>query len=280
MQNYWLSLIGMIINSSIALGLLYAVKWLDDRRTSFDEDELIVKNCNLAIGLRKIGLYVGMAIGLYGVIHGPGKNLFFDALNVIWESVFLIAAMYVAYLVNEHVLLRKVDNDEAVKSNNIAVGFVEMGSYLSTGMIVNSAFSGEGGGVIPAIVFFLLGQIALILIFKIFQLLVYHAIGEEIEEKGNVSAGLSVCGTLVSISIILRASIAGPFTGWQSDIMSFGFSLFAGMALLGIYGAIVTRIFLPKTTFVKEMRDAKNLASVAVISGIQIALALVIASSI
>lgn len=278
MQNYFSSGSNAIVFSLIGLAVMWLAKIFDDKRTPFDEDQLIVKQKNLAIALRKSGIFLGLAIGLYGVISGPGKGLFADSMTVFWESGFLLTALFAAYLINEHIILSGINNDKAVEENNIAVGLVELGSYVGTGMIINGAFAGEGGGILAAIVFFTLGQIALLLAHFCHKITTLGPYFKEIETKGNVTAAISSMASLIAISIILRASIVGPFTGWENDIKSFVFSFFMGVAILEILGTFVNNAFLPRTS--KEICADNNPAAMTILASVKIATALIIASAI
>ena len=53
-------------------------------------------------------------------------------------------------------------NDGAVADGNSAVAFTEFGSYIATAMIASASFGGGEGSWLTAIVFFALGQLALI----------------------------------------------------------------------------------------------------------------------
>jgi uncharacterized membrane protein YjfL (UPF0719 family) len=279
-MNYLIPIIEAMLCSIIALFFMWAVKKLDDRRTAFNEDFEIVDNCNMAVALRKSGIYLGFAIGLYGVIHGPGQSFAQDIIKVVLESAVLLIALFIAYLVNDKLILAKVDNDSAVENNNKAVGFVEFGSYIATGLIINGSFYGEGGSFWSVVVFFLIGQATLIALFFLYDVFTACNLSEEIEEKGNVAAGISACGVLIAFAVILRASIAGPFNGWANDLKSFLFSLMLSLVLLGTCQIIINRLFLPSTTYKKEIVDSENAASALITSGVLISVALVIASAI
>ena len=279
MQNYFTTFSSAIVFSLIGLVVMWAAKILDDKRTPFNEDLLIVKQKNLAIALRKAGIFLGLAIGLYGVISGPEKGFFTDSLTVIWESSFLLVALFIAYLINEYIILSGINNDKAVEENNIAVGLVELGSYVGTGLIINGAFSGEGGGILAAIVFFALGQVALLSAHFCHKITALGSYFKEIETKGNVAAAISSMASLIAIAIILRASIIGPFTGWENDIKSFVFSFFMGVAILEILGTFVNTAFLSRTS-IKTICAENNSAAMTILASVKIATALIIASTI
>ena len=140
-----------------------------------------------------------------------------DLANFLIAAIMVVIFLFVTFELNARIILRRVNNDEAVAKGNVAGGPVEFSTYVGTGIIMNGAFSGEGGGLGAAAVFFILGQIALVVAFYLDAAVSRRNIREEIELKGNIAEGIDMAGVLIAVSIILRASIIGPFTGWISE---------------------------------------------------------------
>jgi uncharacterized membrane protein YjfL (UPF0719 family) len=172
-----------------------------------------------------------------------------------------------------------VNNDEAVAKGNVAVGAVEFSTFVGTGMIMNGAFTGEGGGLWAAGVFFILGQIALVIAFYVDAAISRRNIQEEIELKGNIAEGVDVAGVLIAISIILRASIIGPFTGWIPGLEGFGMYLVLGLLTLFIFKYLARKIFMPRVSYADEMDKQHNEAVAILAACIEISVAVFIANS-
>ena len=153
----------------------------------------------------------------------------------------IVIFLFITFEINERIILRKVNNDEAVANGNVAVGAVEFSTFVGTGIIMNGAFSGEGGGLLAAGVFFVLGQIALVIAFYLDAAISRRNIQEEIELKGNIAEGVDMAGILIAISIILRASIIGPFTGWIPGLEGFGIYLALGLLALFVFKALARK---------------------------------------
>lgn len=263
------------------LGLLVVklVKLADDRRTPFDEDKAMLVESNLAVGLRKAGMCLGLFIALAGVLSGKSPNILLEVWNFGKAAVMIVIFLCVTFELNDRVILRGVDNDEAVSKGNVAVGAVEFATYVGTGMIMNGVFSGEGGGILAAAVFFVLGQIALVLAFYLDAAISGRGIQGEIEIKGNVAEGVDMAGVLIAISVILRACVAGPFTGWIAGIRGFGLYFALGLAALFVFKALAEKVFLPGATFAEEIDVQRNEAVAFFIACIQISVAVFIAGS-
>ncbi|MHC1726583.1 MAG: DUF350 domain-containing protein [Syntrophobacteraceae bacterium] len=67
------------------------------------------------------------------------------------------------------------------------------------------------------------------------QQITLRKIGVEIEERGNEAWGIDLAGMLIAFAIILRASIAGPFTGWLPGLHGFAVYFLAGLVFLLAY---------------------------------------------
>lgn len=280
MQEFQTILTRFLVFPFLALLLMYIVKRLDDMRTPFNEDEEITSGSNLAIALRKSGIYLGLALGLSSAFWGTSGDVLNDIIGFLKAGAFMMAALFVAFEVNDRLILWKVNNDQAVKEKNVSVGIVEFASYIGSGIIMHGSFSGEGGGILAAAAFFLLGQAALVGAFYLYELVSPRKIGMEIEEKRNEAEGIDVAGMLVAFAIVLRASIAGPFTGWIPGLEGFGIYFVAGLIFLFAYRYIGNRLFLSRIVYDSAIGIERNPAVAVVSSVIQVAMALVIAGLI
>jgi uncharacterized membrane protein YjfL (UPF0719 family) len=263
------------------LGILvvWLVKLADDRRSSFDGDKAMLLDGNLAVGLRKSGICLGLFLALAGVLSGKSPRVLVDLLNFLKAAIMIVIFLLVTFEFNKRIILRKVNNDEAVSKGNVAVGAVEFSTYTGTGIIMNGAFSGDGGGLPAAGVFFILGQIALVVAFYLDAAISRRNIQEEIELKGNVAEGIDMAGILIAISIILRASIIGPFTGWVPGLEGFGIYLVLGLVALFVFKALSEKVFMPRVSYANEMDVQRNEAVAVFTACIQISVAVFIANA-
>jgi len=264
----------------VALGFMWAIKFLDDRRTSFNEDEQMLEANNLAVSLRKSGIYLGLALGLAGTFFGRSQGFVQDLINFVIAGVVLMVLLFVAFIVNDKIILRGIDDDKAVSEGNTAVGLVEFAGYVSSGIIMHGAFSGEGGGILVAGVFFLLGQAALVIAFYLLEAVTPRNICEEIEVRQNAAAGMDAAGMLIALAIILRASVSGSFTGWIPGLEGFGLYFLGGLLALLVFRFLGRIIFVPKSSYDLEISRDRNLPVATLFSVVQVGLALVIAGTI
>src|SRR5687768_8109344 len=83
-----------------ALAIVWIAKVVFDLMSKCDDDAQIVKSKNLAMGVRRAGLYLGLVIGMIGVIAGPASISFWDDFAAFaLEGGILVLMMIVASMV-------------------------------------------------------------------------------------------------------------------------------------------------------------------------------------
>jgi uncharacterized membrane protein YjfL (UPF0719 family) len=277
--GFWRLIFQMSVYPLLGVLVVWLVKLADDKLSSFDEDKAMLLESNLAVGLRKAGMCLGLFLALAGVLSGRTSNVLADLGNFLKAAVMVVIFLFATFELNARIILRKVNNDEQAAKGNVAVGAVEFSTYVGTGIIMNGAFSGEGGGLLAAAVFFILGQIALVIVFYLEAAISGRNIQEEIEVKGNIAEGVDMAGVLIAISIILRAAIIGPFTGWIQGIEEFGVYLSSGLIVLFVFKTLAEKMFMPKVSYAREMDVQRNEAVAVFTACIQISVAIFIANS-
>jgi len=258
---------------------IFLAKKIADKRVValYDADHEIGSAKNMAVSFRRAGLYLAIGIGMFAAAGADSArasfldNLLLQAIDGILIMIFLFCAMYI----NDKFILKNINNDEALQNNNIAVGLVEFGAYIATGLIAYGSFA-DSGPWYSSIVFFVLGQTVLVVMVLIYEYTSSIKVVEEIK-KGNIAAGLMVAGILVAYSLILKASIIGPFSGWSEDLLAFVLSALSGILLLLIIAnKAIENIFLPNTNLHKEIVVDQDIPPIIVVVAVKITLALVI----
>ncbi len=275
----------------ICIFFIWLVKQIDDWRTKDFNDDTHIDDGNAAVGLRRAGLYLGIAIALSGAIQGSSSGFFIDLIQLLIDGLIITGFMFSCRFLNDFMMLGNIDNDaECIKEftdengqttvGNTAVGMVEAGMYLATGFILNGAVSGSGGtflqGIASAVLFFILGQLALLIFGLLYELITPFNVRQEIKEN-NLAAGIGLGGILIALGIILKSSISGEFTGWTNDLTGFGIYAAFGIVMLLIFRAVVDKLLLPTTNIATEIKEDKNVAALIVIQSAINAVAIVIA---
>ena len=277
----------------VGIFFIWLVKRVDDWRTKAFDDDVHIDDGNVAVGLRRAGLYLGIAIALSGAMGGSSNGFFIDLIQLLVDGLIITGFMFSSRSINDFIMLSNINNDEeCVKEfprsdgsklvGNTAVGMVEAGMYIATGFILNGSISGAGGtffqSIASVILFFILGQIVLLVFGFLYELITPFNVRNEIKDN-NLAAGIGLGGILIALGIILRSSISGPFTGWANDLAGFGIYAAFGIVMLLICRIVVDKLLLPTTNIATEVKEDRNVAALIVVASAINAVAIIIAFS-
>ena len=272
---------------------IWLVKQVDDWRTRDFDDDRHIDDGNLAVGLRRAGLYLGISIALSGALSGTSGGFFLDLIQLVVDGLIITGFLFSSRFINDFIMMGHLNNDlECVKeftladgrkiTGNTALGVVEASMYIATGFILKGSLAGGGGtffqSLVSAVLFFILGQIALLALGFVYELITPFNVRQEIKQN-NLAAGIGLGGILIALGIILMGSISGPFTGWGNDLAGFAIYTAYGMVMLLIFRSVIDRILLPTTTLAIEIKEDQNVAALIVVESAITAVAVIIAYS-
>lgn len=263
---------GSFVSAAIVFGFMYLTKIIMDKlvASKYDANWQIEENDNLAVALRRLGLYGGVAIAMLFTIGS-------DVVVQLIDGATIVAFMVIALLISEKIVFPSVDNTLALRDKNVALGFAEGGLFIATGIIAMGSMSGEGPWV-STIVFFALGQVVLLVAVKILEK-IHSGLLKDIV-AGNTAAGIMLGGLTIAYALILKGAISGPFTGWEYDIGMFFLSTILGGILLFVFAnTAIDKLFLPGTSIKKEIQE-KNVAAISVVVTLKIAIAFIIGGAV
>ena len=223
--------------------------------------ELVEKD-NLAVALAVAGYYLGLVIVLGGVVSGPASfNLFDDVIGLVIFGVLGIVLLNLSAWINDKVVFSKFDNEkEIVEDRNAGMGAVEGGNYVAVGLITAGAMSGEGG-LLPGLVFWVLGLVALIVAGLLYDKITSYDLHEQIE-KDNVAVGVAFAGVLVGFGNIIRLAGDGDFVSWNESLTEFGYYTLVGLILLPLIRVFADKVLLPGASLSDELvQDRPNLGA-------------------
>ncbi len=229
---------------------------LYDLTTKFDDEKLITGDAkNFAVALRTVYL-TAYALGLSGPLLGSTDELMYGLplVDMGWMAVdagLIFVALMISGFVSSRVLLRGINNDEHVEKGNLAVAALEAGNYLAIGLILKEAFTfNDDMSYIDAGVFFVCGQVTLIVFFWIYEAITSFQVKEEIKD-GNTSAGIVAGAMLLALGIVIAGAISGPFVDLTTDLL-----LIAKASTQGIVMLLAIRLlsskFILRTTNIKH----------------------------
>ncbi len=272
---------GIVLAFILTYALLFLLaKWFKDMVTPYKLTiELITKD-NFAIGITLGGYFLATAIIFIGVLRGPETNLFDDLLAVGGYSLLGIVFLNLSRLFLDKVTFRKFCNiTSIVEDQNCGMAAVRFGVYIATGLVAAGSLSGQGGGIVTAIVFFVLGQACLVLFAWIYDFITPYDLQKEIE-TGNVAAGIAFGGTLIALGIIVMNAASGDFISWQDNLL-----IFVEMAALGLIFLPLLRVAMDKLVITgddlnREIAEDRNMAAGFIEMAVAISFSAVLAALI
>ncbi|MEN8136068.1 MAG: DUF350 domain-containing protein [Thermodesulfobacteriota bacterium] len=253
-------------SKAFAFIVMYAVlfllaKWLKDLFTPYKINKELTQTDNLAVALTMSGYYLATAVIFFGALFGPSKGFSEDLLAVGGYSLLGLVVLNLSRWFNDKIILRKFCNIEQLsKDHNIGVGAVQFGTYLATGLIAGGAVSGEGGGIVSFLVFFVLGQISLFVFSYIYDLLMPYCIHEELDKK-NTAAGVAFGGTLIAIGIIILNGVVGDFVNWRNDLTLFGLANILAFIFLPLVRVFMDKLVIPGDDLSREIKEDQNVGA-------------------
>ncbi len=252
-----------LIATGIYLISAFILFWLgklikDLTTTSYSMREELVEKDNTALGVAMAGYYFGLILAIGGTLSGPSQGLENDLIDIGIYGLLAIILLNLSRLVNDGLILHgfKV-RDELIDDQNAGTGVVVAASYIATGLVIFGAVSGEIGGIVTTVIFWALGQAALVLAGLMYEWITPYSIHDEIE-KDNVAAGVAFAGALIGIGVIVFHASAGNFISWTINLQDFAIEVVAGLILLPIARFISDVILLPGQKLTDEIANQEH----------------------
>lgn len=204
----------------------------------------LIDHDNGAAAVALAGFLLGVIQVIIPVLSGPSHSFWADVRGVALYGIGGIVGMTLAGLIFErYSIMTGVRLREEVAKNNLAAGLFDGAIHFASGQIVAGALTGDGGAILPTIVFWGAGIAALILLTQLFRFLTGFDDARMINE-GNVAAALGSAGLIISIGMIVGYAVSGTFTGYAEGFRSFGLMLLVVLFLYPVRQIIVQSVLL------------------------------------
>jgi len=249
---------------ALFLVVVFIAKWFYNLTTSFNSFKEIIENKNVALASSICGFIMAVTMIYIAVLQGPSQGLINDLINVSMYSGIGLLMLLLTRIINDKFLLSSFCNDkQIIEHQRLSVGLVQGGSYIAAGLIIAGSLTGEGS-LISAVVFYLLGQVTLIIFSKLYDLMTSFNLQAELE-KGNIAAAISFAATQIAIGIILLHSLVGEFSSWSQDISLYLIDALIALVLLPLVRLLVDLLLLPNIKI--DVAIAEENVAVALIEG-------------
>lgn len=214
--------------------------------------ELVEKD-NFAFAVAHVGYFIGLILAISGALIGPTQGLIPDLIDIGIYGGLAIVLLNLSVIVNDKVMFRKFSvYHEITEDRNVGTGAIEGANAVGTGLIIMGAISGQGGGVLTALVFWLVGQVLLVITAYIYAALVPYDVHDQIE-RDNVAVGLGFAGALISIANLIRFGLMGDFYSWADSLMEVGVDVAIGLLFLPLVRWLTDKILLPGQKLTDEL---------------------------
>ena len=213
----------------------------------------LVDNDNLAFAVAHVGYFVGLILAISGAIVGPSEGLVTDLIDIGLYGLLAILLLNLSVIVNDKILFPRFSvYREITEDRNVGMGAIEGANAVGTGLIVLGAVAGEGGGVLTAVVFWLVGQVLLVVTAYVYRAIVPYDVHQQVEQD-NVAVGLGFAGALISIANLIRFGLSGDFFSWGDSLLDVGVDVGIGLLFLPVVRWLTDRILLPGRKLTDEL---------------------------
>jgi len=230
-----------------AVVLLALARWVQQWLYGKTLHALLTEDDNPAMGIAIAGYLFGVfwaVTVLLGNLKDPAHH--YELLPDLW-SVMLYGGVGIVLLTAVALGTCRVflgmNIQEQLAARNVAAAIVVAGVYIATSLTYSGTLSGEGGGFWILLLFFLLGQLALLGITYAFRWLTSYDDVQEIA-AGNVAAALALTGLLIAVGLIVRWAVAGEYTGFFRSLGSFLLALLLALVFYPVRQVIVQWLLL------------------------------------
>ncbi|EMN01796.1 PF03994 domain protein [Leptospira noguchii str. 1993005606] len=264
----------------ISFILFYIGKKIKDWIEPGDLDQEIVVKNNTAVSTGLSGYYLGLTLILLVILSSPGADFLSDCFQVLYYGVLGIFLLNLSYYINDKLIFRSLDFNELVYSGrNVAVGAVVFGSSLASSIIIAASLSGENSGIafsiwkdsgllepvqklldgtLLGIVFFIVGQIALIVFTLAYRKIVPYSLDSELKEKENLASGISYSGALVALGIIIARALHKDIVSMENTLFQVFLDFILGLLVIPAVRLLTDAVILPGSTLKEEISRDQN----------------------
>ena len=240
--------------------MLFIARVLFDKFSPFKVEEQVKEKNSTAL-FAFSGYMLGIVSVLAGAFVGPEGNLFrIDFLLYIAYAFAGILLMTLSGFAADKILLNKFDSKkEILVDKNIGTAAVYFAVYLATGLIASACVTGEYGGILSSIIYYILGILFMFLFLKLYDRLTPYSVHEELE-KDNYAVGIALGGNIIAMGLILMKATLGDSTTLTENVILYAVDLAAIFLLLPVVRFILCNSIIRNVNINSEIK-ANNVAA-------------------
>jgi uncharacterized membrane protein YjfL (UPF0719 family) len=217
----------------------------------------LVENDNLAFAIAHVGYFIGLLLAIGSAVMGESDGIINDLINIGIYGILSIVLLNLSLIINDKIIFSKFDmKKEILKDRNVGTGVIDAANAIGTGLIVLGAIHGEGFGVggpiVTAILYWLLGQVILLITSYVYNWITPYDIHEHIEQD-NIAVGVGYAGAVIAIANLIRNALMHDFESWLITLEDVGFNVVVGLIFLPIARLMTDKILLPGQKLTDEI---------------------------
>ncbi len=206
--------------------------------------EALIHHDNKAAAIALAGFLLGVIQVIIPVFSGPAHSFWNDLANVAaYGFVGIVVLTISSFIFTWYCAATGTRLKEQIAQGNVAAGITAAGVYLAVSGLTSGILTGDGGALLPTVVFWAAGLIALIILTHLFRLVTAYDDAALISQ-GNVAAALGFAGLLVAVGMMVGYSVAGTFTGYKEGFISFGLFLLLTLLFYPVRQILVQMLML------------------------------------
>lgn len=179
----------------------------------------LTESDNPALGIAIAGYLFGVFWTVTVLLGHLSYELIPDVVGILLYGVLGMLLLTGVALGTSRVFLG-TDVQAQLNGRNTAAALVVAGVYIATSLTYSGTLSGNGGNFWTFLLFFLLGQLALLGITYAFRWLTTYDDVQEIA-AGNMAAALALTGVLIAVGLIVRRAVTGDYAGFWPSLGGF-----------------------------------------------------------
>ncbi|MCP4405093.1 MAG: DUF350 domain-containing protein [bacterium] len=252
----------LLLEGSLFLTLSVMVFWFWTKFQRANLRELLTEKDNPAVGITLSGFLFGCVLAYTGSISSSGASLVAHLNDLAKFSLLILALQVLAVTVAGKFIFSDFSlRDEILERRNVAVAVGQAAVSIATGSIMVGAFSVPANGVLLSILWFLVGQILLLLVTGIYQRYItpYNDMAEI--KSGNLAAAFALSGVIVAVGYTISHAIEGEFISWRNDLPGVLLYILFSLTMLVLMRLFTDKVILPKVSINDEITKDKNIGA-------------------
>lgn len=205
----------LAIDVGIAIGLLFAIRWLSGVINKVDVSQELGERDNFAFGVSVAGRMIALTIVLSAVV-GRHVGLGYDvaALSMLMFGTLGITLVRIGRFAHDKLVLHLFDKDHMISEKNISVGLVDAASAIASAIITKSIIEWANGVDINAFIAVFTGAIVVLAVLLLATRIYEYRFAEKNQNssfqqtlsKGQIALAIQHSGNLIGIAIAVSAT--------------------------------------------------------------------------